>query len=277
MSELPSSDRRCFRCGEAHWGYGCPRDFKVPDETLTHDKPELASKDVVPRLETWGIDDADSEALYALLADAARELKDLQQFRDWAEPQVHDHGRDVLEIERLRGELQASEQAETNAFRNRDSAIAENERLRSAYEAALNELEVTGLELIEARSARETTGDDAAHAERTKRRNDALSELGWTASAVAEVWGSPVEPSAPQTPVAQMTELMRVAQQPSDWYCPNCDCDLCGAVQGRLEGSAVKANGEYQTYPGEPITGIYEAGLSIVRLGKDDELGPGGD
>jgi hypothetical protein len=33
----------------------------------------------------------------------------------------------------------------------------------------------------------------------------------------------------------------------------------------------VKARGEYQTYPGEPITGIYEAGVGIVRLGKDDE------
>jgi hypothetical protein len=32
-----------------------------------------------------------------------------------------------------------------------------------------------------------------------------------------------------------------------------------------------KASGEYQTYPGEPITGIYEAGVAIVRLGKDDE------
>jgi hypothetical protein len=30
--------------------------------------------------------------------------------------------------------------------------------------------------------------------------------------------------------------------QPPDWYCPNCDCDLCGAVQGRLERSA--ENGE---------------------------------
>lgn len=35
--------------------------------------------------------------------------------------------------------------------------------------------------------------------------------------------------------------------------------------------NAVKASGEYQTYPGEPITGIYEAGVAIVRLGKDDE------
>lgn len=35
-----------------------------------------ASKDVVQRLENWGIDDADSEELYALLADAARELRD---------------------------------------------------------------------------------------------------------------------------------------------------------------------------------------------------------
>lgn len=62
----------------------------------------VSSKDVVQRLENWGIDDADSEELYALLADAARELKDLQQFHDWASPQVHDHGRDVLEITRLR-------------------------------------------------------------------------------------------------------------------------------------------------------------------------------
>lgn len=71
--------------------------FVTGDETQP-----VASKDVVQRLETWVIDDADSEELYALLADAARELKDLQQFHDWASPQVHDHGRDVLEITRLR-------------------------------------------------------------------------------------------------------------------------------------------------------------------------------
>lgn len=36
----------------------------------------MTSKDVLQRLETWGIDDADSEELHALLADAARELRD---------------------------------------------------------------------------------------------------------------------------------------------------------------------------------------------------------
>lgn len=36
----------------------------------------LTSKDVLQRLENWGIDDADSEELYALLADAARELRE---------------------------------------------------------------------------------------------------------------------------------------------------------------------------------------------------------
>lgn len=35
-----------------------------------------------------------------------------------------------------------------------------------------------------------------------------------------------------------------VQSAPHDWYCPNCDCDLCGAVQGRLERTAVETKGE---------------------------------
>lgn len=142
--ELPTSKTVTERLAEAATAY--VRAWKTHPESMLDEWSALfqavesspvetqpvASKDVVQRLEMWGIDDADSEELYALLADAARELKDLQQFHDWASPQVHDHGRDVLEIARLRGELQASEQAETNAFRNRDSSIAENERLRAA-------------------------------------------------------------------------------------------------------------------------------------------------
>ena len=38
-----------------------------------------------------------------------------------------------------------------------------------------------------------------------------------------------------------------------------------------------KAAEQYRTYPGEPVAGIYEAGVGIVRLGKDDELGPNHD
>jgi hypothetical protein len=29
---------------------------------------------------------------------------------------------------------------------------------------------------------------------------------------------------------------------PKDWYCPNCSCDLCGAVHGRLERSELETN-----------------------------------
>lgn len=36
---------------------------------------------------------------------------------------------------------------------------------------------------------------------------------------------------------------MAPTAQPPDWYCPNCDCDLCGAVQGRLERSAENGSG----------------------------------
>lgn len=35
-----------------------------------------------------------------------------------------------------------------------------------------------------------------------------------------------------------------VQSAPRDWYCPNCDCDLCGAVQGRLERTAAETKGE---------------------------------
>lgn len=42
------------------------------------------------------------DRLASALAQSAATVADLQQFHDWAEPQVHDHGRDVLEIERLR-------------------------------------------------------------------------------------------------------------------------------------------------------------------------------
>jgi len=50
MAENPSKERVCFRCGEKHWGYGCPRDFKVPDETLPYLKPagERAEQIVQP-------------------------------------------------------------------------------------------------------------------------------------------------------------------------------------------------------------------------------------
>lgn len=43
------------------------------------------------------------------------------------------------------------------------------------------------------------------------------------------------------------------------------------------DSAAPQTASGYQTYPGEPITGIYEAGIGIVRLGDDGELGPGGD
>lgn len=36
-------------------------------------------EDVVKRLESWGVDDADSEELYALLADASREIQRLRE------------------------------------------------------------------------------------------------------------------------------------------------------------------------------------------------------
>lgn len=39
----------------------------------------------------------------------------------------------------------------------------------------------------------------------------------------------------------------------------------------RIDGKPEKASGDYRTYPGEPLAGIYEAGIAIVRLGKDDE------
>lgn len=47
--------------------------------------------------------------------------------------------------ERLQGELQASDQAEANAFRNRDSAIQENERLRAALEQIRDKRIIQGI------------------------------------------------------------------------------------------------------------------------------------
>jgi hypothetical protein len=43
-----------------------------------------------------------------------------------------------------------------------------------------------------------------------------------------------------KTKVTQMANLTVTLTPPADWYCPNCDCDLCCAVRGRLERSAAK-------------------------------------
>jgi hypothetical protein len=49
-------------------------------EVSTMAPDHRTEEDVVKRLETWGIDDADSEELYSLLADASREIKRLREF-----------------------------------------------------------------------------------------------------------------------------------------------------------------------------------------------------
>lgn len=51
---------------------------------------------------------ADHGLAYVLpssLRAVADEIEQLRQFKEWAEPQIHDHGADVLEIERLRADI----------------------------------------------------------------------------------------------------------------------------------------------------------------------------
>jgi hypothetical protein len=47
---------------------------------------------------------------------------------------------------------------------------------------------------------------------------------------------------------------------PENWYCPNCSCDLCGAVQGRLERTAAETAGKH------PFTG--DGGEPCVKCGR---------
>jgi hypothetical protein len=65
------------------------------------------------------------------------------------------------------------------------------------------------------------------------------------------------------------------------------DAYIAGMIQGLKDADALEKRADgttgaiavedgfeevlHQTYPGEPIAGIYEAGMAIVRLGKDDE------
>lgn len=104
-----------------------------------------------------------------------------------------------------------------------------------------------------------------------------------------EMLRSPVEPTR--------DPYKAVCQGGAGGKCTDPDCETCWPEKASGDycvcGKSQLARGQrgyyckgcgkdlhpdnYETYPGEPITGIYEAGVAIVRLGKDDELGPGGD
>lgn len=69
-------------------------------------------------------------------------------------------------------------------------------------------------------------------------------------AALREVWSDPDVPGQfDEATIARVDALLppsetSVQSAPHDWYCPNCDCDLCGAVQGRLERTAVETAAE---------------------------------
>lgn len=54
-----------------------------------------------------GVSLVDWEPRSQTLLGAADEIESLRQFRDWAEPQIVTHGRDVVEIEKLRAALES--------------------------------------------------------------------------------------------------------------------------------------------------------------------------
>ena len=55
-----------------------------------------------------------------------------------------------------------------------------------------------------------------------------------------------------------------VQSPPADWYCPHCDCDLCGAVRGRLERSAAETPVSSMDYGGGPFDVNGEEGPNSV-------------
>ena len=76
---------------------------------------------------------------YVLWADHVAEIERLKQYKEWAEPQIVQHGADRLTIERLRDRLAA---CETYDYRK---IIEESDRLRAAL-VSIGEQATVGLE-----------------------------------------------------------------------------------------------------------------------------------
>lgn len=209
---------------------------------------------IVQRLRKGDVLDTSNSALMDLVRAAADEIESLQQFHDWAQPQILTHGKDALEIERLHKALDDAKDDYLRVHRSymalqfpQDTSVPPDPRYPVTPVEKYDHPPASEIDQLRAQLISKTR-----LADKLSRLNDMAKALGYELPEQAlEALGamkrgprSSLETSAPPAPVWEYWGSLANAQCPYALILPGGYRGFCGQPAGH--------GGEHTHHLGKP-------------------------